>query len=365
MVHGGQAQLPVRKAVVPPGVPQHRLGHGAAVAFAPGVGGARRHRGDRRAVPAVDAVSLAGWTVSGRRPAALHPYQPLRLPGDAHPVHRDRAGRAVGCEPEPGCPAGAGGDRLNPRILIIVPAYNEEAAVGGVIRSIFRHRPDADVLVVNDGSRDRTAEVAAEAGARVITLPVNLGIGGAMQTGYRYAAQYGYDIAVQLDADGQHDPSDLGRVLAPLLSGAEVDMVVGSRYVERTSYRSTAFRRAGMIILAAVVRIILGYPVKDTTSGYRAVNRRVIELFAHWYPTDYPEPEAIVYLHRNGYRILEVPVSMREREAGRSSITPFRSAYYMIKVLLSMLMNTLRSGSANARLARETGPRLAEKGEEP
>ncbi|MBX5436616.1 MAG: glycosyltransferase family 2 protein [Alicyclobacillaceae bacterium] len=232
-----------------------------------------------------------------------------------------------------------------PRILVIIPAYNEEPVVGNVVRAIFRHRSDVDVLVVNDGSQDRTAEVAAQAGARVVTLPVNLGIGGAMQTGYRYAAQFGYDIAVQLDADGQHDPADLDRVLGPLLAGEPVDMVVGSRYVERTSYRSTAFRRLGMVILAAVVRLILGYPVKDTTSGYRAVNRRVIELFAHWYPTDYPEPEAIVYLHRNGYRIREVAVAMREREAGRSSITPFRSVYYMVKVLLGMLMNTLRSGN--------------------
>lgn len=232
---------------------------------------------------------------------------------------------------------------MTPRILIIIPAYNEEQVIGQVISDIHQQQSTADILVVNDGSRDRTAEVAKAHGARVVTLPNNLGIGGAVQTGYRYAAHYGYDIAVQIDADGQHDPADLQKVLGPLLSGQPVDMVVGSRYVEQTAYKSSAMRRIGMIVLASTVRLLLGYPVKDTTSGYRAVNRAVIELFARWYPTDYPEPEALVYLHRQGFRIQEVSVSMKERGAGQSSITPFKSAYYMIKVLLSLVMNAVRA----------------------
>lgn len=232
---------------------------------------------------------------------------------------------------------------MKPRILIIIPAYNEAEVVGNVIRNIYRTNDGVDVLVVNDGSRDNTAAVAHAAGARVITLPANLGIGGAVQTGYRYAHQYDYDIAVQLDADGQHDPADLPLVLSPLLSRERVDMVVGSRYVERTDYKSSPMRRMGMIVLASAVRMILGYSVKDTTSGYRAVSRSVIELFARWYPTDYPEPEALVYLHRHGFRIKEVSVTMRDREAGQSSITPFKSAYYMIKVLLSLYMNAVRT----------------------
>ncbi len=228
------------------------------------------------------------------------------------------------------------------RILVIIPAYNEEHVIGGVIREISNQPVPVDVLVINDGSRDKTAQAAERAGAKVITLPTNLGIGGAVQTGYRFAERYGYDIAVQLDGDGQHNPLDLARVIAPVAEGT-VDMAVGSRYVERTAYKSTTMRRTGMVVLAFMVRLILGYSVKDTTSGYRAVNRKVIQLFSRRYPTDYPEPESIIYLHRFGFRIKEVSVSMRERETGKSSITPFKSIYYMVKVLLSMGMNAIRS----------------------
>lgn len=232
---------------------------------------------------------------------------------------------------------------MTARVLVIIPAFNEAAVIASVIADVLQQRPPVDILVIDDGSTDGTAHAASTAGARVVTLPVNLGIGGAMQTGYRYAAQYDYDIAVQLDADGQHDPHDLATLLAPLQNGEPVDMVVGSRYVTRTNYRSTAMRRVGMVVLAAAVRAILGYAVKDTTSGYRAVNRQVIARFANWYPTDYPEPEALVYLHRQGFRIREVSVTMRERSGGQSSITPIRSVYYMIKVLLSLMMNVLRA----------------------
>lgn len=225
--------------------------------------------------------------------------------------------------------------------LVIIPAYNEEASIAHVIRSIRQHAPDADIVVVNDGSRDRTAEVAEQAGATVLNLPFNVGIGGGMQTGYLYAHKKGYQYAVQIDADGQHDPADLPRLLRHAKNG-DGDMILGSRYVERTAYKSSFMRRIGMIFFSGLVTVFAGQAVKDTTSGYRVVNKRLIDLFSSYYPVDYPEVEAIVYLKRQGYTLLEVPTEMRERQAGTSSITPLKSAYYMIKVALALFMNVLR-----------------------
>ncbi|MDI3328378.1 MAG: glycosyltransferase family 2 protein [Alicyclobacillaceae bacterium] len=233
--------------------------------------------------------------------------------------------------------------------LVIIPAYNEERTVGEVIRSVREHVPDADIIVVNDGSCDRTAEVAAEAGAAVLNLPFNVGIGGGMQTGYLYAREKGYQYAVQIDADGQHDPADLPRLLKHAKNG-EGDMILGSRYVRRTDYRSTRMRRLGMIFFSRLVTWIIGQSVKDTTSGYRVVNRRLIELFSREYPADYPEVEAIVLLKRHGYTLLEVPTAMRERQAGSSSITPFKSVYYMVKVALALVMNVLRHPKAGEQM---------------
>jgi glycosyltransferase involved in cell wall biosynthesis len=226
-------------------------------------------------------------------------------------------------------------------VLVIIPAYNEEKSVAYVIQKIRSAVPAADILVVNDGSTDSTSEVARKAGAQVIDLPFNLGIGGGMQTGYLYAYRKGYEAAVQIDADGQHNPDDLPRLLA-LLEKGEADLILGSRYVEKTGYRSTWTRRLGMVILARMVSLIIGKPVYDTTSGYRVVNRKVMRLFAENYPTDYPEVEALVLVHMHGYKILEVPVEMEERQAGRSSITPLKSVYYMVKVGLALVMNVLR-----------------------
>ena len=225
--------------------------------------------------------------------------------------------------------------------LVIIPALNEEKTVGGVIGSILDAAQEVDIVVVSDGSTDRTAEVAAAAGAYVISLTVNLGIGGAVQTGYRYAKQKGYLYAVQIDADGQHDPADLPRLLAEARMG-DADMILGSRYVQKTAYRSSTSRRMGMVLLAAFVHMAVGYAIKDTTSGYRVVNRRTIELFSSQYPMDYPEVEVLVLLHRYKMRVREVAVEMKERQAGVSSITMIKSMYYMFKVSLAILLEVLR-----------------------
>lgn len=225
--------------------------------------------------------------------------------------------------------------------LVIIPALNEEKTVGAVIRSILDAAEEVDIVVISDGSTDRTPEVAASAGAYVISLTVNLGIGGAVQTGYRYARENGYLYAIQIDADGQHDPADLPRLLAEARRG-DADMILGSRYVQKTAYRSSTSRRMGMILLAAFVRMAVGYAIKDTTSGYRVVNRRTIELFSGQYPLDYPEVEVLVLLHRYKMTVREVAVEMKERQAGVSSITMFKSMYYMFKVSLAILLEVLR-----------------------
>ncbi|WP_068783909.1 glycosyltransferase family 2 protein [Paenibacillus phocaensis] len=225
------------------------------------------------------------------------------------------------------------------RILVIIPAYNEEASIGSVIQDIQKHAPAADILVINDGSSDRTESCAREVGAKVLTLPFNVGIGGGMQTGYLYAMQEGYDIAVQMDADGQHPAEELQKLIAAI---PEQDLVIGSRFLETASFRSSAARRVGIAFFSRLVSWVTGERFTDTTSGFRAAGRKVIELYAQYYPTDYPEVESIVYLKRQGCRIAEIPVEMRPRTAGKSSITPWRSAYYMVKVTLSVLMSALR-----------------------
>jgi glycosyltransferase involved in cell wall biosynthesis len=228
------------------------------------------------------------------------------------------------------------------RRVAIVPAFNEEVAISGVVDELRAFDPGLDVVVVDDGSVDRTAAVAAARGARVLRLPFNLGISGAVQTGFRYAFEHGYDIAVRVDGDGQHDPSQLPFVLEPVLRG-DADIAVGSRFAgDRDGYRSSRTRRVGIRLLAWVVSRIVGQRVTDTTSGFQALNREGIALFARDYPHDYPEVEATVMVFRHRLRLREVPVSMRERGGGRSSITTLRSVYYMVKVLLAIFVGLFR-----------------------
>ena len=227
------------------------------------------------------------------------------------------------------------------RRIVVVPAHNEEDSVATVIGEIRAADPDFEIVVVDDGSTDRTAESAEKAGAIVLKLPFNLGIGGAVQTGYQYALENDFDLAVQVDGDGQHDPSEIARLLEPILEG-RADMVVGTRFAEGGGYRGTRMRRVGIHIFAAIVSMLVRARVTDTTSGFRAVNRKAIRLFAADYPHDYPEVEATVVLARHGLRMIEVPVQMRVRETGNSSITAFRSVYYMIKVLLALFIGLFR-----------------------
>jgi len=225
--------------------------------------------------------------------------------------------------------------------IAIVPALNEEETVGRVIDEIRAFDPGFDIVVVDDGSVDRTAGVAADRGAFVLRLPFNLGIGGAMQTGYRFAFEHGYDIAVQIDGDGQHDPQQLPAILAPVLAG-EADLCVGSRFTGNSEFRSSFTRRLGIKIFAAVVSAVVRQKVTDTTSGFRAVNRRGIALFAADYPHDYPEVEATVMSVKHKLRLREVPVAMRARGGGASSITALGSVYYMTKVLLAIFVGLFR-----------------------
>jgi glycosyltransferase involved in cell wall biosynthesis len=229
------------------------------------------------------------------------------------------------------------------RGLAIVPALNEERTIAQVVGEIRANDADLEIAVVDDGSTDRTAEVARAAGARVLQLPFNLGIGGAVQTGFRYARENDVDFAVRVDGDGQHDPTQLGAVVEPVLRG-EADIVVGSRYLSAggDGYRSSVPRRMGTRILAWVVSKLTRQRITDPTSGFQALNRKAIALFAADYPHDYPEVEALVLLLRHRLRLQEVPIVMRPRTAGRSSIQTLSSAYYMVKVLLALLVGSFR-----------------------
>ena len=227
------------------------------------------------------------------------------------------------------------------RVIAIVPAYNEEASVGGVVREIKAALPDADVLVINDGSADGTAHAGRKAGARVVTLPFNMGIGAAVQAGYQYAFRMGYDAAAQVDGDGQHHPGELDKIMAPLLDGS-ADFVVGSRFLEGGGFKSTSMRRAGIALFSMVLSWFTGERLTDPTSGFRAANRKAIRLFAGEYPDDYPEVESLLLAHLAGLRLAERPVLMRPRAGGRSSITPVRSMYYMVKVMMVLCVWLVR-----------------------
>jgi glycosyltransferase involved in cell wall biosynthesis len=229
--------------------------------------------------------------------------------------------------------------------LVIIPAYNEAGAIAATVAEVREHAPGFDVLVIDDGSTDATAACARRVGARVISHPFNLGIGGAVQTGYRYAYEHGYDVAVQVDGDGQHDPRHLDELLCELRSDRRLNMVTGSRFLVRENggFRSSMPRRVGIRLFAWVLSRIVGQRVTDPTSGFRMVDRRGIEVFARDYPHDYPEVEAVLLLHFHRLRSREVPVRMRARQTGVSSINASRSVYYMTKVLLAIAVGLLRA----------------------
>jgi glycosyltransferase involved in cell wall biosynthesis len=227
------------------------------------------------------------------------------------------------------------------RRIAIVPAYNEEKNIGRVIGELRAFDPGLDVVVISDGSVDGTADVAAGLGVHVLRLPFNLGIGGAVQTGFKFAWENGYDLVVRCDGDGQHIPAELPKVIAPVLAG-EADIAVGSRFTGAESYRSSASRRVGIRLLAWIVSAIAHQRVTDTTSGFQALNRRALELFAADYPHDYPEVEGMVMTIKHRLRLTEVPVEMRERVHGSSSITALRSIYYMAKVLTALFVGLFR-----------------------
>ena len=228
------------------------------------------------------------------------------------------------------------------RLVAIVPAWNEAGAIGKVVDEIKGFDSAIDVVVIDDGSTDDTTKVAASHGATVLCLPFNIGIGGAVQTGFRYAVEHEYGLAVRLDGDGQHDASEIPKILGPIEAG-EADLVIGSRFVDPGgTYRPPFARRIGIRIFARLVSLLCGQRVTDTTSGFVALDRAGIELFAAQFPHDYPEVEATLVALRSGLRVAQVQVAMRERTTGSSSITFVRSLYYIAKVTLALLVASLR-----------------------
>jgi glycosyltransferase involved in cell wall biosynthesis len=232
---------------------------------------------------------------------------------------------------------------VNQRILVIVPAFNECGNIQRTIRELLAVKCSVDILVINDASTDDTVQEALELIPSVISLPYNLGIGGAVQTGFLYAVRFDYDIAVQVDGDGQHDASYLETILAPVSRG-EVDIVIGSRFIKPfLGYRSSLIRRIGIQFFACLISLLTKCKVTDPTSGFRAYNARAIALFAEYYPTDYPEPESIVVAQKAGLRVVEVPVEMRKRRAGHSSIRYLNTLQYMIKVTFAIILCLCKS----------------------
>jgi glycosyltransferase involved in cell wall biosynthesis len=229
--------------------------------------------------------------------------------------------------------------------LAVVPAYNEAATIGAVIRTVQQEAPEWDVLVVDDGSTDATGSIAEAAGARVLRMPFNLGIGGAVQAGFTFARENDYDVMAQVDGDGQHDPAELRRLIDHMRAHPELDMVCGSRFISGSDHRYPApiSRRTGIHIFAFLLSLFIRQPISDPTSGFRIYNRRAIRLFAADYPHDYPEVEAILMLHHHRLRMEEVPVRMFQRGGGVSSISSGKSAYYMVKVLLALFVGLFRA----------------------
>lgn len=225
--------------------------------------------------------------------------------------------------------------------LIIIPAFNEAENIEKTVRAILKNAPDFDYVIINDCSGDKTREICEKNGFNIVNLPINLGIGGAVQTGYRYAYEMGYDVAVQVDGDGQHDPEFLNQ-MAEYLMSHHLDMVIGSRFIEKEGFQSSRIRRIGIVYFSILIKIITGKLITDPTSGLRMIGRNVMGLFAMDYPRDYPEPESVVAVLRRGMKVEEIPVIMHERAGGVSSISLKKSVYYMVKVTLAILIERIR-----------------------
>jgi glycosyltransferase involved in cell wall biosynthesis len=226
-------------------------------------------------------------------------------------------------------------------LLVIVPAFNEEEAVASVVRSVREHMPGVGVLVIDDCSTDGTISAARAAGSRILPMPHHLGLGGCVQAGYKLAYELGYAYVIRVDGDGQHDPADIPRIFDRLRSSG-CDMVIGSRFAAETGSSTGVVRSLGIRFFRAVLRPILGKPVQDPTSGFVGVNRRALDVFSRSFPLEYPEIEALVVLQRRAFRFEEVPVKMRPRTTGRSSITALKSLYYIVHVLLGVFVNVLK-----------------------
>lgn len=229
------------------------------------------------------------------------------------------------------------------KILLIIPAYNEAENIEKVVNNLIQNYSQYDYVIVNDGSRDETEEICLKNHYQVLNLPLNLGIGGAVQTGYRYALKNHYDIAIQIDGDGQHDIAYVEKLIEPIISG-DADITIGSRFIEKEGFQSSVTRRMGISFLSGLIHVLCFKKVKDVTSGFRAVNKKFIKLYAENYPSDYPEPEAIVAAIMHRGKIIEVPVVMKERAGGSSSINLRRSIYYMIKVTLAIFVSRISFG---------------------
>lgn len=223
------------------------------------------------------------------------------------------------------------------KVLVIIPAYNEAGNIENTISTLTATCPEVDYVVVNDCSTDATKEILEAGGYSYLDLPINLGIGGGIQAGYKYAIENGYEIAVQFDGDGQHNAEYIRNLIQPIVDG-EADMVVGSRFIEREGFQTSGLRRLGIHIINGTIRLCTGYRATDATSGFRATNRRLTKFFSLNYAQDYPEPEAIVTAIRNGFRVKDIPVVMNERMEGVSSINALKSMYYMVKVILAVLL---------------------------
>ena len=230
--------------------------------------------------------------------------------------------------------------------LVIIPAYNESENIVNTVKEIKEKAGDFDYVVINDCSSDKTLEILENNHLNYINLPVNLGIGGAVQTGYKYALEHAYDMAVQVDGDGQHDPAYLHSLEETLIK-EKADMVIGSRFIKNEGFQSTFARRMGIVYFTKMIKSLTGATITDPTSGFRLVNKDVIALFANDYPRDYPEPESIVALLKRKKKVIEVPVQMKERQGGVSSIRLWNSVYYMIKVSIAILVECSRTYKEN------------------